>query len=310
MYCLMFMFMDAARQQFISFYRFSSCMYAPVLCLSLLLCALLPNWKGWRAAAFTVLFLGATCAGELFHGQLDRRVRLLDSVGKQSTTERASAFAEEIGTRKKRASDLKSIVVNSTRLMRGKYSLQDAYQNQQGWPGRMPWGGIYPAMATVRQIVGPDVPIYSFHCHDYSMAPDSDVRRICSSPTPLDSILLGSADQAREAFEAQGVRYFFVSKELQMRSLLHHSPLFAPEEIGRHMGVCWTDGTSYLLTWAGADTVPLDDTFLASYTKQTAESPMMNSFELDELRAVFTDLKQNGLKPRRLPWHHRGWRHP
>jgi hypothetical protein len=145
------------------------------------------------------------------------------------------------------------------------------------------------------------------HIHSYSMLPDSDLRLSTIARIPMEVVLLGTADEARAAFEAEGINYFFVSKELLIYSPLPHSPLFAPETIGQHLGVKWTDGTSYLLTWAGPDTQPLDAAFLARYVEQIRESPTMQSYPAEELKEVFTRFRTDGLKPFRLPWYHRGW---
>jgi len=47
-------------------------------------------------------------------------------------------------------------------------------------------------------------------------------------------------------------------------------PLFAPETIGRYLGVKWSDNSTFLLTWIGPDTMPIGPDFLDAYTRLRA----------------------------------------
>jgi len=304
-FCLVAVCSTAARQQAISFYRFSSFMYAPTLCLCLLLCGMLPNWGKLRLLMTAAVLLGGVCGYEILtKGQFDRQIGpisvTLEIGGKQGQEE--SRSADEIQTWIRHRDDLRKVLANAKRFLKGQYSLRDAYQNQQGWPGRMPWGGIYPPMESVREIVGDNVPIYSFHIHSYSMLPNTDLRSFMSSATPLDIALTKTREETRRAFEKDGISYFFISTELSLTTPLPFSPFFSPQTIGDHLGVKWTDGTSYLLTWAGPDTQPLDRNFLERYAKQVKECSFLDFFPVDDWKAIFADFERNGLKPRRLPW--------
>jgi len=296
-FCIISVCCGAARQQVISFYRFSSFMYAPMLCLCLLPCALLPKWGNWRCVMLSIGLLGAVCGREILANEsFERQLASMRS---------ANEMREWI----RRRDDLLSILANSKRLLSGRYSLQDAYQNQQGWPGRMPWGGIYPPMVKVREVLGPNVPVYTLHIHSYSMLPNCDMRAFMSSRTPMSALLTGTAEELRCAFEAEGIRYFFISNELQVACPMPLCALFAPETIGHYLGVKWTDGTSYLLTWLSEDTQPLDSSFLNRYAQQVRESPHVQNFPIDDWQRAFSDyFREGGLKAQRLPWYHRGWK--
>jgi hypothetical protein len=53
--------------------------------------------------------------------------------------------------------------------------------------------------------------------------------------------------------------------------LLPYSQLFAWHKIGQYLGVKWTDGTAYLLTWSGPETTPLSADFYDAYAERLAE---------------------------------------
>jgi len=290
-FCLICLVLGEARQQSISFYRMSSFTYGPVLCLVLLLCALLPRCGRWPEL---FLVLGLICA------LVDWPV--LGMMCPPVRTTRGYRYLEA------RQGDLHAILANAKRFAQGRFSLRDAYQNQQGWPGRMPWGGIYPAMEKVREVVGPGTPIWTLHTHSYCMLPDADLRTIVAARSPFSVLLFGTPAEGRRSLEEEGINYFFVSKELQLSSYLPVTPLFAPDTISEHLGVRWTDGTSYLLTWTGPETHPLDAAFLDRYAEQVRECPAVQSFPLQDMRRVYAYLQEHGLKPFRLPWYHRGWK--
>src|SRR5262249_27324573 len=161
----------------------------------------------------------------------------------------------------------KAVLANARHFMRGDFSLKDAYQNQQGWPGRLPWGGIYPPMEKVWEIVGRGTPIYSLHVHSYCMLPECRVFGWLSTRTAsdMDVVLFGEPQHAIESLKKAGINFFFVSRELAspglgIQSPTVFSPVLAPDSIATHLGVKWTDGTSYLLTWRGDGTQPIDET--------------------------------------------------
>ena len=65
--------------------------------------------------------------------------------------------------------------------------------------------------------------------------------------------------------------------------LLPFSRLFAPETIGRYLGVKWSDGSAFLLTWAGPDTTPIGPDFLEAYERRRAEPDASQWFKFDQL---------------------------
>lgn len=235
------------RTQPISFYRVSTFCYGPTLCLALILCH---------------LGVSARSTAEL-------RLRSVD-------TATWPAFAAvliwiaflESPTATGLGYNLKSILTNALNLASGRFSLLDGYQHQQGWPGAMPWGAIYPGIIEPWRIVGPHTRLWSFHVHSYCMLPGCRIQEFFSerlSPS-WQVVLFGSPDDAAKALHSEGLNYFFFSSELGMSDPLKFSPLFAPQNIGKYLAIRWSNGTSYLLTWPSAVTTPIDKQFLYVFT--------------------------------------------
>jgi len=77
------------------------------------------------------------------------------------------------------------------------------------------------------------------------------------------TVIFGAPKQASDTLKREGLNYFFFSRELgtSRTDLLPVSQLFAPDQIGNYLGIKWTDGTSYLLTWLGPDVQPISPAF-------------------------------------------------
>lgn len=271
------------RAQPISFYRLSSFSFGPMLCAALLL------WhfdfdercraKAARSLALTMM-MALAGSGYAAAAQRDK-------------------VAEICG-------NLSKIFANARHLWRGEFSLKDAYQNQQGWPGRMPWGGIYPGVETAWRIVSPGTRIWSFHIHSYCMLPDCNLQGFMSFRFSRNwaSVYFGTPERAAAVLKSEGLDYFFFSTELRLEDTLPHAPLFSPKVIGQYLAVRWTDGTSYLLTWPGPDTKPIDQHFIDAYAKAAAESSIYRAFPYEQWRNIagYIDLHRQNLQPFFLPW--------
>jgi hypothetical protein len=99
----------------------------------------------------------------------------------------------------------------------------------------------------------------------------------------LDEILGGNPDLAKQRLQEAGLNYFLFMKDYRMIDLLPFSRLFAPDTIGRYLGVKWSDGSTFLLTWIGPDTTPIDADFLDAYARRRAEVDTLGWFRFDEL---------------------------
>jgi hypothetical protein len=202
--------------------------------------------------------------------------------------------------------NLSAVVANAADFWEGKLSIAGAYRNQQGWPGRMPFGAIYPAMEPVLQIVGPRTRIWSFHIHSYCMLPECNVQGVMSfrfSPS-WQTVFFGSPDEAVKALKSENLNYFFFSSELGMQDVVPFAPMFSPDQIDRTLAIRWTDGVSYLLTWPGPDTTPIGPEFLARYRKSVAENARYIAFDLAQWKRIsdYVDLHKGNLHAFILPW--------
>ena len=270
--------LGAGREQLVSFYRFSSLAYGPILCGVLLLCVTFPP----RSRIWTALW-SLFLAGIVISGVLGKHGKLLAN-GVAESTKDAMAFVS------------------------GRFSIREAY-GHPGWQGRLPWGAVYPAMEQVWNIVGRGTPVYSLHLHSYCMLPDCHVVSWHNTRTipDFDVVLFGTPEEAIAAIKRTGINYFFYSTELGgpnfgISSPIILSPIFAPDAISTYFGVKWSDGTSYLLTWRDQSEKPLDAAFLDIYRRQTEEAPIRTGFPLDDWRRVFAHFRDKGLHPYPLPW--------
>jgi len=274
-----------ARQEATSFYRMTSFAYGPVLCLTLLLCALLP----FRSRGMEILLI----LGIAFVG-----ITPLPTL----TTLARSEYC------KARRADLQMVLLGAKHFLNGDRSVRDAYLNQRGWPARVGYGAIYPGMEKVREVLGPGTSICTLHTISHSMLPDMELLTPYAYRSRLSVLLFATPAEGRRTLQEDGINYFFVSKELPLHSCLPVAALFAPDTIAEHLGVRWSDGTSYLLTWIGQETHPIDAAFLRRYAEQVRECPCVQGFPLKGFREVYAHFRDQGLKPFPLPWDHRVWK--
>jgi hypothetical protein len=88
----------------------------------------------------------------------------------------------------------------------------------------------------------------------------------------LDEIVSSPPERARELLQKAGLNYFLVTKDSRLLDLLPYSQLFLPETIGRYLGIRWTDGSAFLLTWVGPETTPIGPEFLDVYNRLLART--------------------------------------
>jgi hypothetical protein len=106
----------------------------------------------------------------------------------------------------------------------------------------------------------------------------------------LDEILGGDPELAKQRLQEAGLNYFLFMKDYRVLDLLPYSRLFAPETIGRYLGVKWSDGSTFLLTWIGPDTTPIGADFLDPYTLLRAEPDALRWFKFDELAPLIATI--------------------
>ena len=90
----------------------------------------------------------------------------------------------------------------------------------------------------------------------YCMVPGCLIESVISFKMSgrLDEIRGGDPELAKQRLQEAGLNYLLFMKDYRMIDLLPFSELFAPETIGRYLGVKWSDGSTYLLAWIGPDT--------------------------------------------------------
>lgn len=176
------------------------------------------------------------------------------------------------------------VVASAGRFAGGRYSIYDAYVDQKGWLGRSPDGAVRPWALAVWQQLGPDVRFWTFGNHTYCMLPGCRPEAMTSyrlSPHALD-ILFGPPGQAKTILQQEKLNYFLVEMDDGINDQLMCSALFSPDQIGKWLGVKWSDGTHFLLTWLDAGAEPLSEEWIELYRPKAAGAacgfwPLMHS---------------------------------
>ena len=163
-------------------------------------------------------------------------------------------------------------------------------------------------METSWRIVGPNRRIWSFHVWSYCMLPGCNMQHYMSMrfSRSWPIIFFGPPAKAAATLHAEGLDYFFFSSQLsRITDPLPRAPLFSPDLIDRYLAIRWTDGTSYLLTWPGPETRPIDRSFLEAYRKQVEQSPICRDFPIAMWKTIadrIDDQEGQPLRPFELPW--------
>jgi hypothetical protein len=160
--------------------------------------------------------------------------------------------------------------LNGFRFFDGTYSLADAYSHQDTG---LPFGGINPEALEAWRRADPPAPIWSTNVDSYCMVPGCVIESIASFKLSdhFDDIVTGPPELAKRLLKDAGINYFLFLKESRLLDLLPYSPLFARDTIGQHLGMKWTDGSAYLLTWIGPETTPLSADFYNAYDQRIGE---------------------------------------
>jgi len=171
---------------------------------------------------------------------------------------------------------------NVLRFFFGRFSLADAYAHADSGYA---FGAINPdALKAARQLPY-GTPIWSTNVDSYCMVPGCLIESAISFKMSgrLDEILGGDPQLAKQRLQEAGLNYFLFMKDYRIIDLLPYSRLFAPETIGRYLGVKWSDGSTFLLTWIGPDTTPIGPDFLEAYERRRAALDALQWFKFDEL---------------------------
>ncbi len=160
------------------------------------------------------------------------------------------------------------VLINAAKFAGGSFSIYDGYIHQRDWVGTDPNdGAVRPWALAVWKEIGRGTRFWSFGVHTYCMLPDCRVQQFFSmrlSPRSFD-IFLGEAPQARAILQEEKLDYFLIEMDDGLVDPLPCSALFSPEHIADYLGIKWTDGTHFLLTWLGPDIEPLTPAWIAAY---------------------------------------------
>jgi hypothetical protein len=184
-------------------------------------------------------------------------------------------------------SPLRRESANAMRFFAGSYSLAQAYSHANSLYA---FGAINPGALAAAQQLPYGTPIWSTNVDSYCMVPGCLIESVISFKMSgrLDEILGDDPELARQRLQEAGLNYFLFMKDYRMIDLLPFSRLFAPDTIGSYLGVKWSDGSTYLLTWIGPETHPIGPDFLEAYTRRRAEPDVLRWFRFDELAPVIT----------------------
>jgi hypothetical protein len=172
--------------------------------------------------------------------------------------------------------------VDALRFLSGRFSLADAYAHLH--VGYLV-SAINPAVLAAARQLPPATPIWSTNIESFCMAPGCLIEDVISFKMSgrLDEILGGDPELAKRRLQEAGLNYFLFMKDYRVLDLLPFSRLFAPDTIGRYLGIKWSDGSTFLLTWIGPDTTPIGPDFLDAYTRLRAAPDALQWFKFDEL---------------------------
>jgi hypothetical protein len=171
---------------------------------------------------------------------------------------------------------------NAMQFFAGSSSLAEAYSHANSLYA---FGAINPGALAAAQQLPYGTPIWSTNVDSYCMVPGCLIESAISFKMSglLDEILGGDPELAKQRLQEAGLNYFLFMKDYRIIDLLPFSRLFAPDTIGRYLGVKWSDGSTFLLTWIGPDTTPIGPDFLEAYKRRRAEPDALQWFKFDEL---------------------------
>jgi len=271
----------AGRSQHVSFQR-SSTFFVPLLLLLGMAAGawassrLSPWWRQWRLDVVLPLFL--LCGTAFF-------------------------WAQDTEWRHR----LRQVTENSVRFFVGDYSLAEAYSYQDA---SYTYGAINPHALGAWRHIDPGMPIWSTNVNSYCMVPGCWIESVLSFKLSgqLDEIVAGPPDKAKQLLQEVGINYFLVLDDVPLLDILPYSNLFAPDTIGRYLGVKWTDGTAFLLTWIGPGTTPITPEFLKIY-KERLNQPEPQWFQFrrlaSQIAAAMVSLREkNWGEPTDFAWRH------
>jgi hypothetical protein len=195
------------------------------------------------------------------------------------------------GTEPSYRAGFERVLVNGAKFAGGSFSVYDGYIHQRDWVSSND-GAVRPWALAIWKQLGPGTRFWTFGIHTYCMLPHCQVQQFFSmrmSPRSFD-VFLGDAPQARAILQEEKLDYFLIEMDDALFDPLSCSALFSPERIADYLGVKWTDGTHFLLTWLGPGIEPLAPAWVEAYRGKIMQG---NCAHLTVLRDIAEQLKKN-----------------
>jgi hypothetical protein len=143
----------------------------------------------------------------------------------------------------------------------GKANIADAYTPQKA---------VWPAALAMSAAIEPGAAIWNSQVGwHFCVAPNCNLQSFVSFSMGKDwaTIMFDSPSLAKAALQAEGLNYFAIDTSAPFFDLLPYSAMFRPDAIADYLGLVWTDGTVYLLTWRSERTTPMPPAFYDKYRK-------------------------------------------
>jgi hypothetical protein len=175
----------------------------------------------------------------------------------------------------------------------GNASIADAYTPQKA---------VWPAALEMSAVTEPGAPIWISQVGwQFCVAPTCNLQSFFSFSMGRDwaTIMFDSPSLAKAALQAERLNYFAIDTSAPFFDLLPYSAMFRPDVIGDYLGVIWTNGTVYLLTWRSERTTPMPPEFYVQYRKCIESALQFADFK--QLYARLADIYERWKVDRRWP---------
>jgi len=142
---------------------------------------------------------------------------------------------------------------------------------------------LWEPAVQVRKMLGPETRIWSFSLYNFYMGPDSGLETAISYSLGQDwhEIMFSDSNRAKELLQRQDLNYFIIDLKKDLFEMFQYTELFHPNNIGRHLGVVWTNSRKdvYLLTWKENSSSGIPRRFIKAYKKLIAKSEQSLHFD-------------------------------
>lgn len=180
----------------------------------------------------------------------------------------------------------------------GRVGYLEAYEASRAWR---------PSLVPARALAGvlpPGTRVWSFNAAD-NMAPTLQVESMVSfSMGPRwHEVLFEPPERARAILREQHLDYFLIDAQRPFFEILPHAPLFEPDQLTRWLGVAWSQGDIYLLTWKNETTSSISPEFLKQYRERIDASQKIADWRrlYERLHSIYDANKGKPYPLRRAP---------